>query len=43
MAKLVIFDSETTGLDEEDRIIQVGAIILELENKDKVEIYNELI
>lgn len=33
MSKLVIFDTETTGLSEEDRIIQVGAIVAELDNK----------
>lgn len=27
MAKYILFDTETTGNQEEDRIIQVGAIL----------------
>ncbi len=42
MSKIVIFDTETTGLDEEDRIIQVGAIILDLDDKEHIEHYDEL-
>jgi len=43
MSKLIIFDTETTGLEEEDRIIQVGAIIVDLEDKNIIEEpYNEL-
>lgn len=43
MSKLIIFDTETTGLNEEDRIIQVGAIISELGNPNYFEKpYNEL-
>ena len=43
MAKLIIFDTETTGLNEEDRIIQIGAIISELGNPNYFEEpYNEL-
>ena len=42
MAKLIIFDTETTGLNEEDKIIQVGAIIAELGNNEHIEKYNEL-
>lgn len=43
MQKLVIFDTETTGLNEEDRIIQVGAIISEIGNPSYFErAYDEL-
>ncbi len=43
MSKLIIFDTETTGLNEEDKIIQVGAIISELGNPNYFEApYNEL-
>lgn len=43
MSKLVIFDTETTGLNEEDKIIQIGAIISELGNPNYFEpAYNEL-
>ena len=43
MSKLIIFDTETTGLNEEDRIIQIGAIISELGNPNYFEEpYNEL-
>ncbi len=40
MAKYILFDTETTGNQEEDRIIQVGAIILD--NKKQVDVYDEL-
>ena len=43
MSKLIIFDTETTGLNQEDRIIQIGAIISELGNPNYFEVaYNEL-
>lgn len=43
MQKLVIFDTETTGIELEDKIIQVGAIVAELGNpKYSVEVYDEL-
>ena len=43
MSKLIIFDTETTGLNEEDRIIQIGAIISELGNPNYFEVaYNQL-
>lgn len=43
MSKLIIFDTETTGLEEEDRIIQIGAIIVDLEDKNIIEPpYDEL-
>ncbi|KAB7884904.1 3'-5' exonuclease [Poseidonibacter ostreae] len=42
MNKLIIFDTETTGLSEEDKIIQVGAIISELGNNEHIEKYDEL-
>lgn len=39
----MFFDTETTGISEEDRIIQVAAIVSELGNKDyKKEFYDEL-
>lgn len=40
MAKYVLFDTETTGNQEKDRIIQVGAMIVH--SKDKIEVYDEL-
>ncbi|RUM74494.1 MAG: 3'-5' exonuclease [Sulfurovum sp.] len=40
MAKYVLFDTETTGNQEEDRIIQIGAMIVH--NKDHIEVYDEL-
>ena len=40
MAKYVLFDTETTGNQSIDRIIQVGAMIVH--SKDNIEIFNEL-
>lgn len=40
MVKYILFDTETTGMREEDRIIQVGAMIVA--GKQKVEVYDEL-
>ncbi len=40
MAKYILFDTETTGNQEQDRIIQVGAMIVH--SKDEIEVYNEL-
>ena len=40
MAKYILFDTETTGNQEEDRIIQVGAMIVD--SKGEVEVYDEL-
>lgn len=40
MAKYVLFDTETTGAGEYDRIIQVGAMIVH--NKDEIETLDEL-
>jgi hypothetical protein len=40
MAKYILFDTETTGNKEEDRIIQIGAMVIQ--NKGKIEIYDEL-
>jgi DNA polymerase III epsilon subunit-like protein len=37
MSKLMFFNTETTGVNEEDRIIQVAAIVAELDNKDYYE------
>ena len=42
MSKAIIFDTETTGLKEEDKIIQVGAIVVDSSNKDYIEVYDEL-
>ncbi|MEA1919328.1 MAG: exonuclease domain-containing protein [Campylobacterota bacterium] len=39
MAKYVLLDTETTGTSEEDRIIQLGYIVLE--GKKETEVYNE--
>ena len=38
MAKYIILDTETTGTEEEDRIIQLGYLVLEGKN---IEVYNE--
>jgi DNA polymerase-3 subunit epsilon/exodeoxyribonuclease X len=40
MAKYILFDTETTGIGENDRIIQVGAMILD--SKGNVEKFDEL-
>ena len=40
MTKYILFDTETTGNQEEDRIIQVGAMIVD--EKGKVEVFDEL-
>lgn len=40
MALYVLFDTETTGTQEQDRIIQIGAMIVH--NKEEIEIYDEL-
>ena len=40
MAVYVLFDTETTGNQEEDRIIQIGAMIVH--SKDNIEIFDEL-
>ena len=40
MAHYVLFDTETTGNQEEDRVIQFGAMILD--QKGKVEAFDEL-
>ena len=40
MTKYVLFDTETTGNQEEDRIIQVGAMVVG--SKGAVEVYDEL-
>lgn len=42
MAKVIIFDTETTGLDNEDEIIQIGAIIIDTNNKEYYEKFDEL-
>ena len=40
MAKYLLFDTETTGIDENDRIIQIGGMIVH--GKDEIEVYDEL-
>lgn len=40
MAKYVLFDTETTGNQDQDRIIQVGAMIVH--SKDEIEVFDEL-
>ena len=40
VAKYILFDTETTGTQEEDRIIQVGAMIVDA--KGGIEVYDEL-
>lgn len=40
MAKYILFDTETIGSQEEDRIIQVGAMIVDA--KGEVEVFDEL-
>ena len=40
MAKYILFDTETTGNQQDDRIIQVGAMIVH--SKDNIEILDEL-
>jgi len=40
MAKYVLFDTETTGNQEHDRIIQIGAMIVH--SKDEIEVLDEL-
>jgi DNA polymerase III epsilon subunit-like protein len=40
MTKYVLFDTETTGNQEEDRIIQIGAMVVG--SKGDVEVYDEL-
>ncbi|MCB4752351.1 MAG: 3'-5' exonuclease, partial [Sulfurovum sp.] len=40
MAIYVLFDTETTGNQEHDRIIQVGAMIVH--NRENIEIFDEL-
>lgn len=40
MATYILFDTETTGAGEKDRIIQIGAMIVH--GKDDIEVYDEL-
>jgi DNA polymerase III alpha subunit (gram-positive type) len=40
MAKYILFDTETTGITTEDRIIQVGGMIIN--SKTDIEVYDEL-
>ena len=40
MAKYILFDTETTGNQEQDRIIQVGAMIVHA--RDEIEVIDEL-
>ena len=40
MAKYMLFDTETTGAGENDRIIQVGAMVVH--GRDDIEVFDEL-
>ncbi len=40
MAKYILFDTETTGATEEDKIIQIGMMIVH--NKNEIEVFDEL-
>ena len=40
MTKYILFDTETTGNQEEDKIIQIGAMILD--NSSNIDIFDEL-
>ena len=40
MAKYILFDTETTGNQDEDRIIQIGGMIVH--SKNNIEVYDEL-
>ncbi len=40
MAKYILFDTETTGASDEDRIIQIGGMIIS--SKTDIEVYDEL-
>jgi len=40
LAKYILFDTETTGAGEKDRIIQVGAMIVH--GRDEIDVYDEL-
>lgn len=40
MAKYILFDTETTGNQENDRIIQIGGLIVH--DKNKIEVFDEL-
>ena len=40
MAKYILFDTETTGNQDDDRIIQIGALLIH--NKTNIEVFDEL-
>jgi len=40
MANYILFDTETTGNQEQDRIIQIGAMIVH--SRDEIEVFDEL-
>ncbi|MDQ7085377.1 MAG: 3'-5' exonuclease [Sulfurovum sp.] len=40
MAKYILFDTETTGMDTNDRIIQIGAMIVH--SKEQIDVYDAL-
>jgi len=40
MAKYILFDTETTGNQEKDKIIQIGGLIVH--DKNKIEVFDEL-
>jgi len=41
MSKYIIFDTETTGIEEEDRILQIAGLIID--SKGEAELYDEII
>ena len=42
MSKTIIFDTETTGLNKEDEIIQIGAMIIDPIKTEDVQIFDDL-
>ncbi|SFV54624.1 Exonuclease [hydrothermal vent metagenome] len=42
MSKTIIFDTETTGIQSDDRIIQIGAISIDSKDRDYRKVFDEL-
>lgn len=42
MSKTIIFDTETTGVESDDRIIQIGAISIDSKDRDYHKVFDEL-
>ena len=40
MATYILFDTETTGAEQEDRIIQIGGMVIK--SKTQIDVYDEL-